>query len=920
MRNLKNWLVVVLLVSTSIIFGQTKLTGTIVDETNQPLPGASVVLKGAASGASSDFDGKFTFETKVSNGTIAVSFVGYETQSLSFSGSKDFGTITLKPSAEALSEVVIVGVADIAKDRKTPVAVSTIKASEIIEKLGSQEFPEILNETPSVYATKQGGGFGDARINIRGFDQRNVAVMINGMPVNDMENGWVYWSNWAGLSDVTTAMQVQRGLGSSKLAISSVGGTINIITKTSDKKEGGVLSSSFGNDNYLKFIGSYSTGLLDNGLSATFLLSRTTGDGYVDGTKFEGHNYFIGIGYKPNDKHNFQFTFTGAPQWHHQRSWANPISDYLKYGNGTDPNIKYNSDWGYLNGQEYSFRRNFYHKPVASLNWDWIINDRSSLSAVLYASWGRGGGTGEIGRINGSREYSSMFKDANGLVRVDDIFAWNSGQTVTDFGGGPYNNPTSRDMFNGSYINTGNNGHPTSQGGEGKYGHDNGISRRASMNSHNWFGAIANFNHEINDNLTLDLGFDLRTYKGIHYRVVNDLLGADGYIDYDNTNAPASGTNITKLVSATPSWNPFQAIVDQQKIDYYNDGLVNWEGIFGQLEYSKDNISAFIQGAVSNQGFKRIEYFNESPGNQKTSFKNIMGGNVKGGLNWNIDEHNNVFANAGYYSRQPNFDAVYLNFGNNLNPNLKNEKVFGSEIGYGYRSGNYRVNLNLYRTEWKDRFISSSNTFFSGTPNEVRGVANLYGVKEVHSGVELESSARFGKFTAKLMGSVGKWEYKGNVAADYLDDSQNPIPGVGQKILYLDGVKVGDAAQITARLGFSYEITDGLKIDWSQNYFDKLYAKINAQDFDSADNKGSLQLPSYTLMNAGLSYRLNFKNKGGLNFRFNVNNLANTTYISESATNYHAESGDTTWNGINTSNRVYYGWGRTWNFSVRYSF
>ena len=95
-----------------------------------------------------------------------------------------------------IEEVVITGVADIAKDRKTPVAVSTIKETAIVEKLGNQEFPEVLSSTPSVYTTKSGGGFGDSKINIRGFGQENIAVMVNGMPVNDMENSKVYWSNW----------------------------------------------------------------------------------------------------------------------------------------------------------------------------------------------------------------------------------------------------------------------------------------------------------------------------------------------------------------------------------------------------------------------------------------------------------------------------------------------------------------------------------------------------------------------------------------------------------------------------------------------------------------------------------------------------------------------------------------------------
>ncbi|WP_457610853.1 carboxypeptidase-like regulatory domain-containing protein, partial [Lutibacter sp.] len=242
MRNLKNWLMVVMLVSTSIIFGQTKLTGKIVDETNQPLPGAAVVLKGAKTGASSDFDGNFTFETSVSNGAIVVSFVGYETKTLTFNGNTNFGTISLKPSAESLDEIVITAVS-FAIDRKTPIAVSTLKADVIENKLGSQEFPEILKSTPGVYATKSGGGFGDGRLNLRGFNSENVAVMINGVPVNDMENGRVYWSNWAGLADVTSAMQVQRGLGASKVAVPSIGGTINIISKTTDIEKGGNVST-----------------------------------------------------------------------------------------------------------------------------------------------------------------------------------------------------------------------------------------------------------------------------------------------------------------------------------------------------------------------------------------------------------------------------------------------------------------------------------------------------------------------------------------------------------------------------------------------------------------------------------------------------------------------------------------------------
>ena len=299
---------------TAIAFSQGTITGTVVDgDMGEPLPGASIVLQGTTNGTSTDFDGNFSIDVDSDSGTLVVTYIGFVSQNVAFTSTGDLGSISLQPDAQELEGVVVTGIMDIAKDRETPVAVSTITASAILEKLGSQEFPELLKTTPSVYATKTGGGFGDGRINIRGFDSQNTAIMINGIPVNDMENGRVFWSNWAGLSDVTTAMQVQRGLGSSKLAISSVGGTINIITKSTEREEGGTVTVSAGNDGYLKTNVAYNTGKMENGFAASVLLGRTAGDGYINGTSFEGYNYFIGLGYEPNDRNNFQFMVTGAP-------------------------------------------------------------------------------------------------------------------------------------------------------------------------------------------------------------------------------------------------------------------------------------------------------------------------------------------------------------------------------------------------------------------------------------------------------------------------------------------------------------------------------------------------------------------------------------------------------------------------------
>ena len=241
-------------------------------------------------------------------------------------------------------------------------------------------------------------------------------------------------------------------------------------------KEGGTILTGFGNANYIKTTASYSTGKMENGLSASVLLGQTLGDGYVDGTKFQGYNYFVGLGYNTSDdKHSFQFTFTGAPQWHNQRSNAPTIATYRKYGTNNEPDIRYNSDWGYLNGEEYSFRTSYYHKPVMSLNWDYNINDKMKLSSVVYGSWGRGGATNGAGAIRGNRFFADPLKTANGLINVDLIRNYNSGMPVV------INNVSyTRAKINGLYESSNSTSNNST----------NGISQIVSVNSHNWYGAV----------------------------------------------------------------------------------------------------------------------------------------------------------------------------------------------------------------------------------------------------------------------------------------------------------------------------------------------------------------------------------------------------------------------------------------------
>jgi len=902
---MRKLLLVGLMAMMSLTNAFAQISGKVVDaETNDVLPGATVLIKGTQTGVVAGFDGTFTIDASQGD-TLVVSFIGYSASEVS---AQNGLLVSLQPDINVLGEVVVTsGVIDIAKVRETPVAVSTISPAEISLKVGNQEFPEIMNKTPGVYATKQGGGYGDSRISLRGFDQRNTSFLINGQPVNDMENGWVYWSNWQGLTDVASGIQLQRGLGASRLAVPSVGGTVSIFTKAAEAKSGSSVQQVIGNDGYTKTTVTHSTGLSENGWASSVLLSKWAGDGYIYNTSGEGYTYFFALGYAPEDsKHSVNFSLLGAGQWHHQRDVWVSIRDYQNFGTeGIDR--RWNTNGGILNGEEYSLRRNFYNKPLATLNWDFDISDNLKLATSLYGSAGRGGGTGPRGRNYYNSETDILpfrkdltehyledgrgSRDANGFIDFDAIVAYNQANTDGYSGDLP---------FGGQLI--------ASNGFREDGVNRAGLIRRASMNSHDWVGAISNLEYE-SGNWKTSIGIDLRNYKGYHYRVLNDLLGFDGY--YSTGNKNSAGQIINTLVEASPFKDTG---IKGPKIDYYNIGKVGWQGVNGLVEYNNSTLSAVLQAGLSNQSFQRIDYFDQ-PGNPESDTENVGGGYVKGGANYNIDDRQNVFFNAGFISRQPNFDAVFPNFANNVNPDLQNEEIKSVEFGYGFIGNNFKANVNLYSTVWGNRFVTRSLSNQQG----VDGFAQFRDIDVVHNGIEVEATYDpSSNLRLKGMLSIGDWRYTKDFDAELFDDNQQSI---GTGTLYLKDAKVGDAAQFVSYLEADYKLGNKLNVDLGYRFVDNLFADYSITDsaFTQPDNDGALKLPSYGLVDLGSTLRFNlFGNDAS--FRVNINNLFDTVYIAESNSNIHASAGSETWNGIDVRNSVWFGFGRTWNASLKYRF
>lgn len=888
----------VLMFVSTMAFAQMKVTGQLVDaETNEPLIGAAVLQDGTTNGTTTDFDGNFTLDVS-KNATLVFKYVGYKELKMK-AANGNMGIIKMQGDAVMLKDVVVTS--SVAVARKTPVAVSSVNALHIEEKLGTLEFPEVLKSTPGVYATKNGGGYGDSKINMRGFQSANIGVMINGVPVNDMEWGGLYWSNWAGLSDVTRSMQTQRGLGASKVSSPSVGGTINIVTRTTDQKRGGTISYGMGNDGMNQIAFSVSTGLTKEGWAVTLLGGKKWGDGYIQGTEFEGYNYFLNVSKQIGDSHTLSLTAFGAPQWHNQRSQYDGLTiegwQQVRKYMPMDQQYRYNPTYGFgKNGERMTSAKNFYHKPQISLNHQWQINHKSTLSTALYVSIGRGGGNSGQGLT--SADKNAWYGSSNGVLNMafrnaDGTFAYDQIQELNE-----------QSDCGSKMVMT------------------------KSKNYHNWYGLLSTYTTKINDNIDFYGGVDFRYYKGEHTNEITDLYNGEYFTDIYYRSRVLASRN---AAAADPNWKYEKlGVGDVVYRDY--DGHVLQEGAFFQAEYNKNKLSAFLAGSISNTGYWRVDRFYYDKEHEKSETLNFLGYTVKGGANYNLNDYHNVFFNVGYISRAPFFSGgafLQSTTSNDVNPDAINEKIFSAEIGYGFKSRTFTANLNAYFTKWLDKTTTRSSDYTTPDGTLDRYILNMSGVNAKHMGVELDlkyQPFRWLDITGML--SVGDWKWDSNATGYFYNSAGQPLADLKGKVasgilaedhakftLMQKGIKVGGSAQTTAAIGVNARLNKYFRVGLDYTHRANLYADYSLSSSDI--NPGELsvkdpwKIPDGGEFDFNASYRFKI---GSLNATLygNINNLLNYHYIVDAY-----DGGTGTWD---SAYRVFYSFGRTYSIRLKIAF
>ncbi|MCS6822910.1 MAG: TonB-dependent receptor [Cytophagaceae bacterium] len=861
------------------------LRGVLVDKNiNEPIPNSQVTLQNQSITTTSDAQGAFVLSgIPAGTYTLLITNTGYNDylQEVTIADNQEVNldTILIVPSVLLLKEVevsssIITG----KKERETPTAVSTVTARDIEEKMGSAEFPEVLKSTPGVYTSMSGGALGAGRITVRGFGSEYTAVMINGIPVNDMENGRVYWSNWGGLNDVTRYKQVQRGLGASKLAISSVGGTINIITKPTEIRKGISSSYAITNSSYRhRAAFTASSGLINDSWAVTISGSRRWGEGFRPGTYADSWAYFISAYKKINSKNSLVFTGFGAPQ-ETGLAYDATGEQYIKYG------AFYNRQWGYHNGKKKNVAVNTFHKPQLMLNHYYNINEKISLTNSIYYSVGKGGSTA-IQRTVGSVSLNTndYFYDTNGILNWDTIYA-----------------------INGSNLQVVDTTHV---GRVVAYRSKYYLEKR--HNNHKWYGGISSFRYDVNDRFSFTTGVDVRFYKGSHYATVEDLLGGDFFLDQD----------MFKNNADFNAQIPNRAVQKGDTVRYYYTSNVSWYGLFGQVEYKIRKVDVFFTGNLSQTSFFRTGKFqhefyanNNLDGFGKSQTLRFTNFTTKGGINYRITGRMNVFFNAGYFNRAPFFTNVFVDarVSNQLINTIKNETIHSVEAGYSYRTPRITGNINAYytvRDNWAFTESYLSNDLAGG--NFANFLVSEVGA--IHKGIEADVKLKLiRKLELSGMLNLGDWRWNGNAKAFVRNDATLGVIQEEQTI-YIDRLPIGNAAQTIVGINARYQLPYFSWIGITMNHFDKLFIDYNPSYRVVEGNTEVLRLKPYQLFDLFMGKNIRIKKTGhSIRLMFNINNVLNNLYVIEGSE----------FPGLSNTHQYFYQFGRprTYFLSLTHSF
>lgn len=715
-----------------------------------------------------------------------------------------------------------------ATDRESPVTFSNLDRTEISRRYSAQDVPVLLSDHPSMTSySENGNGVGYTYLNLRGFDQRRISVMVNGIPQNDPEDHNVYWIDFPDLLSSSSSIQVQRGAGSAFYGPPAIGGSINIEANPFASRNRITLESMIGFQelegsspllNTRKHLASISSGIIDGRYLLYGKLSRLTSDGYRTGAWVEMNSYFLGA-LRIDGQMNTRFHLYGGP-----------IADGLSYTGlpkfvNQDHALRREnlSDWGVAGDTSYLYtvprkpqEVEQFSQPHYELINEWSLTPSLTLSNTMFYVTG-----------DGYFDYSGDWV-LGGYFDENNIWQW-------------YSKPAAH--WFSAYV-----GYDTTR----LFPYDTTRSTpsfliRGAVHNAQW-GWLPRLTIEHTAG-TLAIGGELRFHRSTHW---GSLPFASEY--------------------PSPAFDPATHI-------YHYEGEKDILSAYAhEIFRVTENLTvlADLQLVYNRYGIQN-EYFAGNSFSVPYTFLN-----PRAGVNLNINEMANAYISLAYTSREPRLRNLYAAedayFGatpefqhdtsggifryNFDQPLAQPEHLLDVELGGGWFTPSLSCKLNFYWMEFTDELVRSGNVDIFGQP--VTGNAE----RTRHMGMEVDIRVNLiNGLTVSGNGSISRNRLIRHKIFVPVTDST----GVSFQPLDLGGNPIAGFPDALANVRLTYEnevvtLSTGLKF----------VGDFHTDNFNSEETRND----AYTVVNTELLYRLPRLLESDITIRAEVRNLLNRLYFS----------------------------------------
>jgi hypothetical protein len=733
--------------------------------------------------------------------------------------------------------------------------------------------------------------FNAVRFRIRGYDADLFSTYMNGVPMENLDNGFTPFGLWGGLNDVLRNRDIALGLKAVPYSFGDVGGLTYMDSRASYQRKQTSINYAISNRNYVhRFMFTHSTGLNKKGWAFSFSGSRRWADeGFADGTYYDGWSFFAGVDKRLNDRHLLSFVAFATPTENgRQGSSVQELRDL------SGDNF-YNPFWGYQNGRKRnsSIARSF--QPIGILTHDWKINDKTSLLTAASITAGKRSTTAldwynaadprpdyyrylpsyQEDPVIREQSYNAMKNDVNlRQINWDKLYNANyaSRETINNVNGIAGNSVTgkrSRYILEERIINT----------------------TRFNFNS--------TLNTSIKDNISFSAGITYQQQDNHYYKEVEDLLGGEFYVDINQFAERDFPSNPT--ANQNDLNNPNRIVKEGDRFGYNYNINIKKGSVWMQTVFKFRKLDIFVATEHSYTSFYRKGNVRSGlfPDNSygKSATYNFYNSSIKGGVTYKLNGRNYFYANGLYMSRAPFFENAFIapRTRDFVQENLKSEEIGSVEGGYVMNAPRLKIRANGYYTVIKNQL--NVLTFYDDVFQNFVNYA-ISNIGRVHAGAEFGFEAKVYKgLSVVAAAAISDLRYNTRQRATVTADN-SPTTLARNITVYSKNFFV-PTPQNAYTIGLDYRSPKFWFVNLNFNYFDKMYLDFNpirrtANAVNGVPEGSALwneildqtQLPSqYTLdLFAGYSLLLNrkmkeLKKRTFLQFNVGINNILNNENI-----------------------------------------